>query len=416
MVRTVVAVAIFALALFGLQAGQAGAVDLRVTYAPANFAKMYEALSQAFMQKHPDVKVTLSGNQDYSTLSQQTLRSALTGDLPDVSHEGLFNIRVYADRGLAVPLDTFIAQESDWAGQGYSAAVARVGQVKGVTYGIPFSISTQVIFINLDLAVHAGADPNNLPRDWDGIIALAERIGALGDRSSGIYFDYYATAAVAFETLVFSQGGSMMDPGEKDIAFDGREGRWAMDLLKRFGEAGQPDLSRSDARQAFVSGTLGIYQNTSSNIGNFDQQANFKYAVIPVPVVKGGLLPAAGNGIVMFSKDPEKQRAGWEYIKFASSVEGQAIMAKMTGYVPVNSRVLDDPEMKAFYKANPNFAVPLTQVGNLTSWYTFPGENAGKAAEEIIDAMRKVVNREVAPGDALEHTAKTVRQLLKTQR
>ena len=412
MLKKFTSTSLIVVSIIGFQVQAALATEIEVTYAPANFAPMYEALAEAFMEKHPDVTVNTTGFANYNELSQRTLRSAITNQLPDVSHEGLFNIRLYADQELAVPLDGFISEEENWEAAGYSEAVTRIGQVGDTTYGIPFSISTQVIFVNNELAEQAGYDPENLPEDWDGIIELAKYIDALSDQVSGIYFDYNATAALAFQALVFSQGGSMMDADEGDITFDGAEGLWAMELLEAFGEANQLDLSRSDARTAFAAGTLGVYQNTSSNMGTFDSQATFEYTVIPVPTAPGGLLPAAGNGMVMFSSDVEQQRAAWDYIRFASSVEGQSIMVQMTGYVPVNSRVLDDTEMQTFYSANPHFAVPLTQVENLTGWYRFPGENSVRVTDAIIDSMREVVNRESTPEAALQQAASTVRSQL----
>lgn len=410
MVRAVIMISLFALSIVGFQLGVASAIELRVTYSPTNLSEMYKALVQAFEKKHPDIQVILTGYPSYDDLSQQNLRSAITGDLPDVSHEGLFNIRVYSDRELAVPLDSFISSEPDWKDL---SNVSRVGQINGVTYAIPFSISTQNIFLNLNLVARAGGDPNNLPQDWDGILELARKIEALDEKSSGIFFDYQANAALAFQTLLFSQGGTMMDATDKDVTLDSPQGLWAMQLIQKFGQAGQPDLSRTDARQAFAAGYLGIYQNTSFIIANFDKQITaFEYRVIPVPTAPGGLLPASGNAMVMFSRDPERQKAAWEYMKFASSVEGQSIMARMTGYVPVNSKVVEDPEMKTFYESNPHFAVPLTQIKNLTGWYRFPGQNAERIADEIIEEMRNVVKLKKTPEEALKSAAATARELL----
>ncbi|XSC42522.1 extracellular solute-binding protein [Bradyrhizobium sp. RDT10] len=396
---------------------KAAATDLRVTYSPANFGEMYQAVASAFAKRYPDIHIRLEGSPGYGDLSQRTLRSAIAGDLPDVSHEGLSYIRRYAVRSLAVALDDFIAKDPDWSSLGLGDSVRGVGGVKGVTYAIPFAVSTMNLFFNLQLVKAAGGDPNNLPSDWDGVLELAKKIDALSDGVSGIYFDYEAGDAIAFQTLVFSRGGSMMNADESKITFEGSEGQWAMNLIRRFGEAGQVDMSRQQARQMFVAGKLGIYQNTSSNLGAFAQQIGntFPYAMTPFPTTESGRTPAAGNGMLMFSQTREKRDAAWKYIKFAAGQEAQAIMAKMTGYVPVNHGVVENPDMRSFYNSNPNYAVPLAQIDKMAAWYAFPGENGDKIAKTITDEMREVITLRKPAAAGLSSAAANARRLLKLQ-
>lgn len=392
----------------------AAKTTLQVAYSPANLSAMYEAVAKAFTEENPDITVTARGFATYNDLMQDNLRGQITGGLPDVSHDGLNLIRVYADRKFAVPLDDYIARENNWNAAGYPAAVQRIGSIGGKTFAIPFAVSTPTIFFNLDLVNRAGGNPDRLPTDWPEINALAKAIEGLKGNISGIYYDYAASGAFAFETLLFSRGGTMMSAGEKKLLIDNRDGGWTMDMLRKFGEAGQLDMSRDNARQAFVAGTLGIYQNTSSNLGNFDKSIGdrFAYAMVPVPLYEGGRAPAAGNGMVMFSKKDDQRDAAWKYIKFASGPKGQAIMAKMSGYVPVNDRVLENAEMKAFYASHPNYAVALTQIKDLTGWYLFPGENGAKANEALTVAMGAVVTLKKTPDEALSDVTTHIRKLI----
>lgn len=390
-------------------------VTLQVTYAPANFAPIYDALFKAFMDENPDITVKGRGFASYDELVQYNLRAQITGGLPDVSHEGLNLIRLYADRHAAAPLDGFIARDSEWNAAGYTSAVQRIGSVNGKVYAVPFAVSTPTLFVNRDLVKRAGANPDRLPTDWPEIIELAKAIHALGGNTSGLYFDYKANGAFGFETLLFSRGGTMTSPDEKVLRIDGPEGQWAMEMLRRFGEAGQIDMSRANALQAFVAGTLGIYMNTSSMLGSFEKSIGnrFSYAMVPIPVHQNGHLPAGGNGMVMFSRDDAHREAAWKYIRFASGPKQQAIMAKASGYVPVNSRVLDDPATKAFYEAHPNYAVALGQLKDLTAWYLLPGMNGVKANDALITAMGEVVTLRKSPQQALSDVTAEIQKLIR---
>lgn len=48
-----------------------------------------------------------------------------------------------------------------------------------------------------------------------------------------------------------------------------------------------------------------------------------------------GRLPTGGNGGMILTKDPIKQRAAWEYLKFACGPEGQKIAVLGSGYTPI---------------------------------------------------------------------------------
>lgn len=76
-----------------------------------------------------------------------------------------------ARKGIATPLDEFIAAEEDWKSSGLASALMGAGKVGEKTYALPFESGTPTLFFNLDLVRRAGGDPNNLPQDWDGIIA-----------------------------------------------------------------------------------------------------------------------------------------------------------------------------------------------------------------------------------------------------
>ncbi|MCR9196282.1 MAG: ABC transporter substrate-binding protein [Hyphomonas sp.] len=402
------------LAVIAALASTASAVSaettLRISYSPISLQYLYEKVGAAFEEQFPDINIEFVPSERYDDLVQQTLRASITDTLPDVSHQGMNQLRTLVDRELLVPLDRFIALESDWEDQGYLAASADMSSYNDATYGLPFAISVPVIFYNAELVREAGGDPDNLPQSWPAIIDLAERIDDLGPM--GIWFDYQASSAWPFQTLVFSQGGRMLSEDENVIAFDGPEGEWAFDLLRRFGEAGQIDMTRQQARQSFGAGELGIYQNASSLLTRFQEAADGRFEVLmqPVPMAAGGRLPAAGNAVAMLTTEEERQAAAWEYIKFVTGPIGQSIVAQNTGYVPANMAAIEG--LRDFYAANPQSRNAVDALGSMTTWYAFPGENSVRITETIREGMRTAITLEKEPGEALSDLAEQVDELL----
>ena len=131
----------------------AAQTEITVQYAiPDIFKEVQEEVAKQFMAAHPDIKVKfIQPTKEYEDATQQVLRNAVTGQLPDVTFQGLNRQRILADRGIAQPLDAMIAAEKDWDKAGYDGALLTLGQVKGKQYGMGFSLLTPIIYFNADL-------------------------------------------------------------------------------------------------------------------------------------------------------------------------------------------------------------------------------------------------------------------------
>ncbi|KKW68413.1 ABC transporter substrate-binding protein [Lampropedia cohaerens] len=407
------------LALIGgsLQAAQ---IELVVDYPyPDLFNPVHEEIARKFTEKFPDYTVKFRApTNEYEAAAQQALRHAVTGQLADVSYQGLNRQRLFVDRGIAVDLAPFIAAEKDWDKQGYSESLMSLGQVNGKQVGIGFSLSTPIVYYNLDLIEKAGGNAEALPTTWDDIIALAERSRQANPGTNGLHYDWEITGNWLWQAMVFSKGGAMLDAEERKVAFDGAEGRESIQQMGRMVENGtMQNLSYSDAAQLFVSGKLAVLSTSTSRLAAIQKQIGDRFrlgtGLFPI-YAEDGRVPAGGNVAMMFAKDPERQKAAWEYIKFATGPEGATIMTKATGYFPANTLPIDDPQgLKGFYEANPNQYTAVRQIPWLTGWYAFPGENGLKITDVIHNHLQTVFDKSVQPQQALEAMTRDVQALLK---
>lgn len=405
-----------ALAALGAMASAALAetTEIRVHYAiPTIWADTQDALTRAFMEKHPDIKVTLDGPAEgYEDGVQRLLRESVAGTAPDVAYVGLNLWRVLEDRGLAQPLDGFLGD--DPGAQGYTPALLSLGRYKDTQYALATSASTLVMYVNPKLVEQAGGSMDSFPDTFDGVIALAAKINDLGATTDGVWI---ARHDWRYQSLLGSYGGRPMNADETDITFDSPEGIAAAGLYQRFSnEAGMKSYSENDARQAFPAGTLGIMFESSSLQKRFAEGAGekFELTVKPLPIAAEDkstvYFPTGGSGIVMLTKDEAKQKAAWDYMAFVTGPEGQKIIVENTGYAPANARVIEDAAyLGDFYKANPNALVTHTQIANYAGpWYAYPGAE-GVAATDLIAAALV----EIAEG---ADTATAVRDLAETLR
>lgn len=383
------------------------------------FNETHKQIAAEFAKKNPDVKVTFRTAYDsYEEGTQKILREAVTNQLPDVTFQGLNRVRILVDRDIAVPMDDFIKAEKDFEKEGFHQAMFDIGTQNGKVYALPFAISLPITYWNLDLVKQAGGDPANLPTSWDGVIALAKKIDALGPDINGITYVWDITGNWLWQAPVFAQGGTMLNADESKVAFDGPEGQFAMKTLARFvTEANMPNISQADARATFAAGKTGVHITSTSDLakttGMIGGKFELKTHVFPDVKPGSGRLPAGGNVAMIVSTDKAKQKAAWEFIKFATGPLGASIMAKTTGYMPPN-KVANDVYLKDFYVQNPNNYTAVKQLPILTKWYAFPGENGLKITDVIKDHMNSIVTRSRSgePEKVLEDMTRDVQKLL----
>ena len=395
--------------------------EIVVQYAiPDIFKDVHEEIAKQFMAANPNIKVKFTQpTKEYEDATQQVLRNAVTGQLPDVTYQGLNRQRILADRGIAQPLDGLITAEKDWATKGYDGALLTLGQVKGKQYGMGFSLSTPIIYFNADLVKKAGGDPDNFPKTWDGIFALAKKINDPANKIAGFHFDWDITGNWMWQALVFSNGGTMLTADEKKVAFDGPAGKSAISTLGRMVTEGtMRDVAQTVALQDFTSGTMGVWGHSTSRLGGVTKQVGDKFKLLtgPFPTQPDGRLPLGGNVAMLFAKDPAKQKAAWEYIKFATGPVGATMMVQATGYFPSALAATDDPKLlKPYYDKNPNHLVAIRQLPKSTGWYAFPGDNGIKITDVIKDHLQSVVAQKAKPDAVLPQMSKDVQALLPSQ-
>lgn len=386
---------------------------------PELFTETHKRIAEEFAKVRPDIKITMRAPYDsYEDATQKILREAVTGQLPDISFQGLNRIRVLVDKNIPAELDGYIAAEKDFDKQGFHQAMFDIGTAGGKVYALPFAISLPIVYVNLDLAKRAGADPEHLPNSWDGLIDLAKKIKALEPGINGVTYAWDITGNWLWQGPVFARGGSMLNADESAVAFDGPEGQFAIRTIARLvTEGGMPNLDQSSMRSTFAAGKTGIHITSTSDLAKTTQLIGGKFALktiaFPDVLPQKGRLPAGGNVVLILARDKAKRDAAWEVVKFWSGPKGAAIMAETTGYMPPN-KVANEVYLKDFYVRNPNNYTAVSQLPLLTKWYAFPGDNGLKITDVIKDHLNSIVTgaRAKEPDAVLKDMAADVTKLL----
>lgn len=397
--------------------GHSAGVTLEIAFAVPHHRQMYDESTPLFEKAYPGIKLRfLTPAADYDALAQDTLRQSITGTLPDVMFHGYARVKLMAERGLAVPLDAMLAADGGAEALGYAPASLDACRYQGKLYGIPFTTSTPIVYFNADLVRKAGGDLDRLPTDWAGILELGRKIDALDGPTQGAVFDYKGNGNWSFLALLSSLGAAPMNADEIRLTLDNPETLRALQILADFGANGQVDMTRNQWRQAYAAGTVGIFVNTSSILTEYQKQIGDRFeirtAAFPLGS-KDGRVPVGGACVLMSTKDPARQRAAWDYLKFMTGPVAQTIVVKFTGYMPNNVKAIEDPALLGdYYRNNPLQMTAVKQLPVATAWYSFPGDNGVRISKEIEEVLTRLSTLKITPQQAQKELIERVSPLL----
>ena len=400
-----------------IRKAHAAGTELVVHYPmPAFFKDVMDKLAAEFTAANPDITIRFPApSPTYEDGLQLVIRQAAAGGLPDVSFQGLNRLRFLAERNIVVDIAPMLAQGGDPAPRGWTPSILNLARVAGKQVGLTFSASNPILYYNAKLVRRAGGDPDKFPTDWDGVIALAAKIAAIGDGVSSMHYRWPGDDWM-FSALLYGYGGQMLSPDETKVTF-GEPGLKALTLLDRMVKEGKmPPLTTEAAFQAFYAGKLGMIMGTTAYIGQFVRSIgpDVELRTTKMPVITpGGKLPTGGNAIVMLAREPARQEAAWKFMQFAAGPVGQTIMVRGTGYVPSNTLTLnDDRYLGAFYRENPLFRPAEEQIPIMQPWYAFPGTNGVRITQTIVDNLARIVEQRATPDQVLTDMTAEVQKLL----
>lgn len=385
-----------------------------------------EGLLHDFEAAHPNI--TVKGqppqgvtNGDYvSSVKNQVL----AGNPPDVAQITFNALRFSATSLGARPLDDLVGRSEVQANFGgthpFAPRARTLGDVNGKTYAMPYVFSTPVLWMNRTLFTQAGLDPNSPPKTWADVKTAAQAIRSRTGKD-GVIVDCLTKTAGdwCFQSLVRSAGGRVLSQDGRTLSFADKPAVQAVATQADLFRSGlMPNVDQQQAFKAFASGQVGMILETSAvqgvfmagaKAGNWELGATQEPSLDANPVVPTN----SGSGLAIFSKDPAKQRAAWELIKFLTSDHAYTQISSKIGYLPLRTGLLDDPNgLQAWAKTNPLIKPNIDQLSRLQPWESFPGDNYLQIGDMMMTAVESSVFGGKDPASTLAAAQKQATSLL----
>ena len=356
------------------------------------FDVTYEAMMPAFKEAHPNIEVKFRATyESYEDATNTVLREAVSGNLPDVTMQGLNRQAPLVDKGIAQSLEPFIASEPDFEKDGYHQAMLALSTFKEEVHGLPFSISLPVGYYNMDILNAGGI--TELPTTWDEVIAACKTMKANGI-DNPIFWGWNITGNWFVQALLWSQDKAIVENG--NVTMDSPEALVALEQMQEiFTECEMQNLEWKAALASFSAGEIGMMFWSTSALGAVERsQGDFELVTGPFPGLDGKPLglPAGGNAAMLTSTsdDPKVREAAWTWLKYITSGDGAAEVAKTTGYMPPN-KAANEIILADFYEQNPNKQTAVDQLPLLRDWLAYPGDNGLAITQVIYDGIERIV-------------------------
>ncbi|GFZ26769.1 extracellular solute-binding protein [Lactobacillus corticis] len=343
-------------------------------------------LTAEFEKANPKVTVKLENQGSYPDL-QSKINSTLQSpkNLPTITQAypgWLYNA---AENNLLVDLKPYINNKNvGWgsaSASGISSTLLDGAKIKGTQYGIPFNKSIETLTYNKTLLDKYGV---KVPKTMAELKTAAETIYK---KSKG------KVVGAGFDSLSNYYVLGMKNEGvnfTKNINFSGATSKKVINYYADGMKAGYFRIAGSDNYLSgpFANQKVAMFIGTSAGEGFVKQGVGkkFTYGVAARP---GKYTMSQGTDIYMFKQASSMQRAAaFKYIKFLTSKKSQLTWANATGYVPVNTSVLNS---KA-YTDNSDMKTPKILKDATKNMYTLPvTKNANATYSQLSTIMQNIL-------------------------
>ncbi|WP_105383085.1 ABC transporter substrate-binding protein [Neorhizobium alkalisoli] len=389
---------------FGALAEMPATVEKPVTISFYNYnlasasagADATRELLAAFEKKFPNVKVETVAVPSNEIINR-VQADIVAGKQPDVAQLTFRDLIFIANDLGGNPLEDMVKPDELKAHlRGMFAKGLELGKVDGKTYGLAYTFSTPILYYNADLFKQAGLDPENPPKTWADIDIAGKAIKEKTGRN-GFFPGAYGPSdgTFVYQAIVMSNGGRVRE-GNKLTFADQNAAEAVKAMRDMVGSGAHAKIDPASATDTFAAGNLGMFLYTTATLSSFKKAAAGKFDLRLAPMPSFGEKPTAptnsGSALFVFSKDPAKQRASYELLKFLTSKEAYTVITTKIGYLPLRLDIVDDPNyLGAWVKDNPMFRANLEQLNRLTPNVAFPGPNYRQVEKMMMDSVREAV-------------------------
>lgn len=380
-----------------------------------------DELVKNFNENNDHIEVVAKYNPDmYKGLMQNLQAESAAGNTPALVQIGWAFVDYFSNNFAYVSpqdaIDTYDSGDSTFLTDNFLPNILdRAVNSSGDQVGIPYSLSTPVLYVNTDLLAEAGVT-NTEPQTWQEVQEISEQVKA-NTGKYGLYVqepeDFWAQQAI-----IESNGGKLLtrDGDSYKAAFASDEGIEAMQTYADMVADGSAlHISWEEGAQSFVDGNCAMLYTTIARRAYVQENAQFNAISVKSPEWEGKKrqVPAGGCFLAITAQDDDQIAAAWEFEKYLYSIESMAAWTEGTGYVPPRKDVADaENGLKDFLAENTMMTPAIDQMEDVVKWTAWPGDAGLTAEQTLLDMRDQILGGEVSAADGMKQAEDQINALL----
>lgn len=329
-----------------------------------------------------------------------------TKEVPDLVQMNDVSTSFMYRSGAVVPMYEFIKEDKNFDESKLEDVLLNYYRINGKLYSMPFNSSTAILVYNKDAFREVGLDPEKAPKSYKEIEEYSRKL--VKTNKNGVV-DRYGFSIISYawfiEQLLANDNSLYVDEE------NGRNGKLPtkvvygkqlpviLDWMRRMNtEKLATNYGRewNTTRSAFNSGKVAMFLDSSAGITGVIKNSNFEVGTAFIPNESGefnGSIIGGASLWITKSENKAKQKAAWDFVKYATSKDVQAFWSSKTGYFPVNKESYNTDLMKATMEKMPQFKTIVEELEATNKNTATQGAILGvfpDVREKMVEAMEAV--------------------------
>ncbi|ARY90487.1 MULTISPECIES: ABC transporter substrate-binding protein [Lacticaseibacillus] len=389
---------------------------VKITYwhrMTGSYDKALNKLITKFNQSQKKYKVVATSQGSYNALQQKIMAAGKSKTLPTMAQSPYTNIGDYVKNQLLLPFDSEMLNGSDKLSSSqlkdiYPSFLA-AGKYKGKYYGLPFSVSTSVLFYNKRLMSQYNI---SMPKTWADFAADQDKLK--GTDINAVELDQ--SYDVPLEGMAYGAGSQLITPKLK-ANLNAPKTLAAVNQILDLRKSGALKTAGEDQYFSvpFANGKAVFGIGSSATVPVLLQQApkNLEWGTAVIPEYEGKRSnPLNGNYNVLFKGASKAQQAGaWAFQKFLLKSENASQWAMDSGYVPVTKSASNSTTFKNYLKKHEQYKAAISAVPQSFASTVFAGYTDYR--NDLMSTVDSTLTKNVSGETAFDQLQKQTEKILK---
>jgi len=385
-------------------------------------------------QKEVIVEPNLVGDYDQTLNKLKTaFQGGSSASLPALVQIYDIGTRFMIDSKQIKPVQDFIDQEK-LSTADYEPNILAYYKVGNRLHGMPFNISTPLLYYNKNAFREAGLDPEKPPQTFDEVANAARKLTKKDSSGREVVqygiaiavYGWFLEQFIAVQNAQYANNGNGRDKLATAVTFDNAAGVKAVAWWKAMFQEGicaNFGRTTSNTQKAFDTGRAAMFIDSTAVLRGRINAVGGKFEVgtgfLPRPslATQGGVIPGGAAVWILKGRPAAEQEAAWKFVKFITAPAQQAYWHIGTGYFPIRKAAYDDPTDKEWRTKFPQFQTAIDQLHRTPINTATRGALLGvftKARQSTEGAIEKALLNQATPQKALAEAAEALKPDLET--